>query len=64
MVDPCFVAWIYTGLGEKDRAFAMLEKGFKERSNWMIMLNCDPFFDGLRSDSRFNKLLIKMGIEK
>ena len=26
VVDPCFIAWIYTGLGEKDQVFEWLEQ--------------------------------------
>jgi len=63
VVDPCFIAWIYTGLGEKEKAFDWLEKAYEERSNWLIMLNNDQLFDPLRSDERFTELLKKIGFE-
>jgi hypothetical protein len=63
VVDPCFIAWIYAGLGETDRAFEWLEKAYDERSNWMVMIKVDPFFDSLRSDERFINLLKRVGSE-
>jgi serine/threonine protein kinase/Tfp pilus assembly protein PilF len=56
-VDPYFVATIFAALGEKDEAFALLDKAFAERSYWMPWLNIDPQLDNLRSDSRFDELV-------
>jgi serine/threonine protein kinase len=56
-VDHYFVATIFAALGEKDEAFALLEKAYAERSYWMPWLNIDPQFDNLRSDSRFDELV-------
>jgi serine/threonine protein kinase/Tfp pilus assembly protein PilF len=61
-VDPCFIAWIYSGLGEKESAFQWLDKAYEERSGWIAYLKVDPFFDPLRSDERFRKLLQKIGL--
>jgi tetratricopeptide (TPR) repeat protein len=63
VVDPCFIAWIYTGLGEKEKAFEWLEKAYEEKSNWLIMLNNDRLFDPLRSDTCFTDLLKKIGLD-
>ena len=63
VVDPCFTAWIYTGLGEKEKAFEWLEKAYDERSNWLMMLNIDQLLDSLRSDIRFIELLKKIGFD-
>jgi tetratricopeptide (TPR) repeat protein len=62
-VDPCYMAWIHAGLGEKETAFDWLDKGYKERSNWMLMLKVDPLFDSLHSDLQFETLLKKMGLD-
>jgi len=62
-IDPCYMAWIYTGLSGKERALDLLDKAYEERSNWMIVLKPDPFFDSLRSNPRFTALLKKMGLE-
>jgi len=63
VVDPCFIAWIYTGLGEKEKAFEWLEKAYEERSNWLIMLDNDQLFDSLRSDTRYKNLLRNIGFD-
>ena len=56
-VDPAFIAVIYVGLEEKDRAFEYLEKAFVDRSAWLALLKISHLFDGLRSDPRFSSLL-------
>ena len=56
-VDHYFVATIFAALGEKDEAFALLNKACAERSYWMPWINIDPQLDNLRSDSRFDALV-------
>ena len=35
-------ALVYAGLGDKEQAFAWLEKAFAERSHWLVWLRLDP----------------------
>lgn len=59
-VPALYLAAIYAGLGEMDRAFGWLEKAYGERSNYLVYLNLEPPFDPLRSDPRFQALLRRM----
>jgi TolB-like protein/DNA-binding winged helix-turn-helix (wHTH) protein/Tfp pilus assembly protein PilF len=60
---PSFhVAIIYAGLGRKDETLAWLERGYQERSAWMVWLKVDPRFDFVRSDARFQNLLGRLGL--
>jgi tetratricopeptide (TPR) repeat protein len=61
-VDFYQLATIYAGLGEKDEAFRLLEKGYKEHSGAMPYLAVDPFWYGLRSDPRYTDLIRRMGL--
>ena len=61
-VDFYQVATIYAGLGEKDEAFRLLEKGYEERSAGMLYLVVDPFWYEMRSDPRYADLLRRMGL--
>ena len=54
------VALVYVGLGDKDHAMAWLEKAFVGRLNSGVLLR--PAFDSLRSDSRFQHLLRRIGL--
>lgn len=55
-------ARVYAGLGEKDQAFAYLEKAYQERSNYLLFLKViDPMVP-LRSDPRFQQLLHRIGL--
>jgi TolB-like protein/DNA-binding winged helix-turn-helix (wHTH) protein/Flp pilus assembly protein TadD len=61
-VEPYNVALVYAGLGDKDRAFAWLEKAYAERSFYITWLKVDPELDGLRGDRRFAELLRRAGL--
>jgi hypothetical protein len=54
------IAAIYAALGERDEAFAWLERAYDEHDSWMDYLGLDPRLDGLRSDARFAGLLQRM----
>ena len=56
------MALIYAGLGEDERAFECLEKGYQWRDGMMILLNVEPRFDSLRSDPRFTELVRRIGL--
>ncbi|MGH9846453.1 MAG: tetratricopeptide repeat protein, partial [Blastocatellia bacterium] len=62
-VPSSFIACIYVGLGEKDLAFAWMEKAYEEHDYKLNFLKVDPIFDSLRSDPRFNDLLRRMKLE-
>ena len=55
------IARIYATLGEADSAFASLEKAVDAREENLVWLKVDPHFDNLRSDSRFNGVLRRIG---
>jgi len=54
------MATAYTGVGDLDRAFEWLAKGFDERAPNMIYVNVGPTYDSLRGDARFQALLRRM----
>ena len=54
------IAMIYASLGDKDQAMNWLEKGYEERFNPGVLLR--PGFDPLRSDSRFQNLVHRIGL--
>ena len=59
-VSPARIAIVYVWLGDKDQAFAWLEKAYQERSPLVAHVNADPIFDPLRSDPRFQSLLRRL----
>jgi eukaryotic-like serine/threonine-protein kinase len=61
-VDFYQLATIYAGLGAKDEAFRLLEKGYQQRSAGMLYLLIDPFWDNVRSDPRYIDLLRRIGL--
>ena len=54
------IAMIHVGLGNKDQAFKWLEKSFQQRSSWLAWAGVEPRFGSLRSDPRFDSLLVGM----
>ncbi|MDX2032977.1 MAG: protein kinase [Blastocatellia bacterium] len=59
-VDPYFIGLIYIGLGERDTAFAWLEKAYQARSEDMLNIRRDPRLDSLRGDPRLDDLMRRL----
>ena len=55
------LAAVYGALGDKDQAFAMLERAYDEHDVQLVSLKVDPALDDLRDDPRFKALLTKSG---
>jgi serine/threonine protein kinase/Tfp pilus assembly protein PilF len=61
-VDPGFIAMDYAAIGDKERAFAWLEKAYAEKAGSLQYLKTAHPLDALRSDPRFVNLLKRMGL--
>ena len=61
-VSPFCIGLVYAGLGDKEHAFAWLEKTFEERNEMLTWIRVHPELDSLRSDSRFTNLLQRVGL--
>src|SRR5439155_13234332 len=61
-VRPYTIASFYARLGQKDEAFAWLEKAYQDRDYQMTELNVRPEMDSLRSDPRFAELVKRVGL--
>jgi TolB-like protein len=57
-----YTASIYAALGDKDKAFAELERSFEDKDCFLPRIKLDPFMDPLRDDPRFKDLLKRMGL--
>jgi len=55
------LARLYASVGEKDEAFAWLDKAYESRTDALIWIKVDPRYDSLRSDPRFLSLLKRVG---
>ncbi len=56
------LAIAYSGLGDKDKAFACLETAYERRSGALWELNSQPLYAPLRSDPRFQDLARRIGL--
>lgn len=62
--SPYTMATIYAGLGENDKAFEFLEKGYSQKSlDLPWSLNSDLLLQSLRPDPRFQNLLGRIGLK-
>lgn len=57
------LAILYAGLGDKDEAFAALERAYAAHDPEVQYLKVEPHYDSLRSDSRFKDLLARAGFK-
>jgi tetratricopeptide (TPR) repeat protein len=56
-VSPYSYAVIHAGLGNTDQVMKWLEAAVSDRSWRMAWLGVDPFFDSVRADPRFQRIL-------
>lgn len=56
------LAYTYLFMGEKDKAFELFERAYKERDNGMMTFRIEPDADGIKSDPRYLSLLEKIGL--
>jgi TolB-like protein/Tfp pilus assembly protein PilF len=61
-VNSYSFAEIHVRLGEKDQAFAWLEKAYEDHNWGIINVNSDPIWDDLRSDPRYTELLRRINL--
>jgi tetratricopeptide (TPR) repeat protein len=61
-MDGYEVAIIYAALGEKDQAFAYLDKEYATGSWFLLFIKVDPDLDPLRDDARFKDLLKRINL--
>jgi len=62
-VSPFYVAIVYVGLAENDKAVDWLEKAYMDRSNAIVFSKVDPQLDALRSTPRFQSLLHRLALQ-
>jgi DNA-binding SARP family transcriptional activator/TolB-like protein/Tfp pilus assembly protein PilF len=58
------VALVHASLGQRDSAFAWLDRGVAERTHWMVWLRRDPRWSTMRSDPRFETLARRLKLPK
>jgi DNA-binding winged helix-turn-helix (wHTH) protein/TolB-like protein len=61
-LPPTLMAGVYGLAGEKDAAFAWLNKAIDERDGWIALIKVQPAYDSLRADPRYTKLLARMNL--
>jgi hypothetical protein len=63
-VDSPDFAAVYLALGDREKAFDWLEKGFEVRAAGMLAISVDSRFTEIRSEPRFLGLLRRMGLDQ
>ena len=61
-VSPYDIALIYAALGDRDQAFAWLDKAYQARAGDLVQLKVDMRFDTVRHDPRFVALVRRIGL--
>jgi tetratricopeptide (TPR) repeat protein len=59
-VPPISMAAVYAALGDKDKAFQVLQKAVDNRSAHLVYLKEDPPLESLHSDPRWQALIQRM----
>jgi serine/threonine-protein kinase len=58
-MPPYYMAALYAHEGQRDRAFAELDRALRERTGALVWTKADPALDPLRDDPRFAAILAK-----
>jgi len=61
-VSPFWTGTIYAAIPRNNEAFLWLERAREERAPWMVYVKVLPWFDKLRADPRYYRLLQRMNI--
>ncbi|HEX9961637.1 MAG TPA: protein kinase [Pyrinomonadaceae bacterium] len=61
-VSPYYLAVVYAGLKEKDKALDQLERSHEKRFNALVFLRVEPVFKDLQNEKRFRKIVETMGL--
>jgi serine/threonine protein kinase/Flp pilus assembly protein TadD len=59
-VPPTTFAWCHVGLGEYNEAISDLERAYEVRDSDMVIIGVWPFWEPLRSNPRFQRLVALM----
>ncbi len=62
-VPPSYFAIVSVALGDKNQAFAYLQKSYQDRSEQLLYMGVEPLVDPLRGDARFDELMRKVGLK-
>jgi TolB-like protein/Flp pilus assembly protein TadD len=57
-----YVAAVYSGLGDNDKAFELLEEAYRERDGLLVRVRWFPPFESLRKDARYRDLVQRMNV--
>lgn len=55
------VAGLIASVGDKDEAFAILDRAYEAHSALLLNLKYSPLYDSLRSDPRYTDLIKRIG---
>jgi len=59
---PGVLAGLHVILGDRDRAFELLDQAYAEKDSTLREVKINPALDPLRGDPRFAKLLKKLNL--
>ncbi|MBZ5546468.1 MAG: tetratricopeptide repeat protein [Acidobacteriia bacterium] len=62
-VPAVYIALVYVGLGDKDKAFEWLDRAYEEHCEYLVYLPTEPLADPLRHDPRFPRLIERLGLK-
>ncbi len=62
-VPAVYIALVYVGLGDRDKAFEWLETAYEERCEYLVYLPTEPLADPLRQDPRFPRFIERLGLK-
>lgn len=60
--SPYFIGCLYAQFGDREKAFAWLEKSYAMRQADLLSLKVDPALDNIRDDARYTSMLLRVNL--
>lgn len=60
-VDPSVLAFVYAALGDRERAFSLLDRSLQSHASGVLWARVDPRLDPIRQDPRFTRFVSRLG---
>jgi len=61
-VSPLLIAMKYAARGDVEGTLEWLQTSYEERCPWLLELRCDPAWNLIRADRRFQELVERIGL--
>ena len=61
-VSPYVLAFVHSGLGDKEKTLQLLHEAFDQSAAWIVWLSVDPFFRQWKDEPDFKRIVQRLNL--